>query len=90
MRQPISSFRSCAWSASPEPDGDSGLARTFEKPDALRTEIEAFVAAVQGRGPARIVSGAEGRDALALALEMNADIHERLERLSRRSGDRAA
>ena len=59
----------------PEPDGDSGLARTFEKPDALRTEIEVFVAAVQGRGPARIVSGAEGRDALALALEVNAGIH---------------
>ena len=74
----------------PEPGGESGFAKTYDKPDALRTEIEAFVAAVQAGGPTRIVSGAEGRDALALALEVNEHIHARLERLSRRSGDRAA
>jgi predicted dehydrogenase len=69
----------------PGPDGgDASTARTYEKPDALRTEIEAFVAAVQGK-PAPIVDGAAGRDALALALEVNAGIHERLERLSRRA-----
>jgi predicted dehydrogenase len=74
----------------PEPGGESGFAKTYDKPDALRTEIGAFVAAVQAGGPTRIVSGAEGRDALALALEVNEHIHARLERLSRRSGDRAA
>ena len=73
----------------PAPGVEGGIARTFEKPDALRTEIEAFVASVQG-GPARIVRGAEGRDALALALEVNEGIHQRLKRLSQRTGDRAA
>jgi predicted dehydrogenase len=64
----------------PGPDGGSSVAQTYDKPDALFTEIEAFVSAVQG-GPGRIVSGAEGREALALALEVNSGIHERLERL---------
>ena len=73
----------------PAPGVEGGIAKTFEKPDALRTEIEAFVASVQG-DPARIVRGAEGRDALALALEVNEGIHQRLERLSQRTGDRAA
>jgi predicted dehydrogenase len=63
------------------PDGSGSVAQTYAKPDALRTEIEAFVSAVQGR-PARIVSGAEGRAALALALEVNDGIHARLERLN--------
>lgn len=63
--------------------GDAGgFARSYEKPDALRTEIEAFAASVQGR-PARLVSGAEGRSALALALEVNEGVHARLERLAR-------
>jgi predicted dehydrogenase len=66
---------------SPIADGSGSVAQTYEKPDALRTEIEAFVAAVKGE-PARIVSGVEGRDALALALEVNSGIHARLERLS--------
>jgi hypothetical protein len=63
---------------------DAGTARTWEKPDALKSEIEAFVAAVCGE-PAAIVSGAAGRDALALALEVNAGIRERLERLAGRT-----
>src|SRR3712207_7870152 len=41
------------------------------------TEIEGFVAAVRGER-ARIVSGPEGREALALALEVNSGIHARL------------
>lgn len=73
----------------PALDGEGGLAKTYDKPDALRTEIEAFVATVQG-DPPRIVSGAEGRAALALALEVNDGIHRRLERLSQRGGGRAA
>ena len=64
----------------PGPDGPNGVAQTYEKPDALLTEIEAFVTTVRG-GTARIVSGAEGREALALALEVNRGIHARLERL---------
>jgi predicted dehydrogenase len=68
----------------PGPDGEGGgTARAYEKPDALLTEIEAFVAAVRGT-PARIVTGSEGRAALALALEVNDGIHSRIERLSRR------
>jgi predicted dehydrogenase len=69
----------------PTHDGPGGLAQTYDKPDALRTEIEAFVAAVEGR-TAQIVSGADGRDALALALEVNRGIHERLERLWKQGG----
>lgn len=61
---------------------NSGFARTYEKPDALRTEIEAFVASVRGRS-ARIVTGPEGRAALALALEVNEGVHARLARLAR-------
>ena len=64
----------------PGPNGSSSIAQTYDKPDALLTEIEAFVSAVQG-GPARIVSGPAGRDALALALQVNDGIHARLERL---------
>jgi len=68
----------------PGPDGEAATARTYDKPDALKSEIGAFVAAVRG-DPTSIVSGTAGRDALALALEVNAGIHERLERLSRRA-----
>ena len=68
----------------PEGDAQAGLVRTYDKPDALRTEIDAFVASVAG-GPARTVTGPEGRDALALALEVNGGIHERLARLSQRT-----
>jgi predicted dehydrogenase len=48
----------------------------FDERDELRTEIEAFVAAVSGRGPA-LVSGGEGRRALALALEIGRLVHQR-------------
>jgi predicted dehydrogenase len=51
---------------------------TFDERDELRTEIEAFVAAVSGRGPA-LVSGDEGRRALALALEIGRLVHQRAE-----------
>ncbi len=54
--------------------------RTFPRPDALNAEIDAFVAAVRGSRTAT-VSGAEGRRALALALEVSARIDERLARL---------
>ena len=67
----------------PVPGGEAGTARAYDRPDALKTEIEAFVAAVRGEA-ARIVTGAEGREALALALEVNNGIVTRIERLSRR------
>jgi predicted dehydrogenase len=73
----------------PGPEGPDGSARTYDKPDALRTEIGAFVDRVAGAA-ARIVSGAEGRDALALALQVNDGIRSRIERLSRRDVGRLA
>jgi predicted dehydrogenase len=54
--------------------------REFSGADALKTEVGAFVSAVRGEDAA-IVSGIEGRRALALALEVNQRIAERLERL---------
>jgi predicted dehydrogenase len=54
--------------------------RAFPGADALHAEIGAFVAAVRGED-APIVSGTEGRRALALALEINGRIAERLSRL---------
>jgi predicted dehydrogenase len=56
-------------------------ARSFGPADALRTEIDAFMDAVRGDA-SRIVDGHAGRAALALALEVNKGIGERLERLS--------
>jgi predicted dehydrogenase len=53
----------------------------FPRADALRSEVAAFVAAVRGEPPS-IVSGSEGRRALALALEVKARIADRLARLS--------
>ncbi|MFH1819579.1 MAG: Gfo/Idh/MocA family oxidoreductase [Pseudomonadota bacterium] len=50
--------------------------------DALMTEIEAFVAAVTN-GTAPVVSGREGRDALAIALEIDRMIAARQNSLSR-------
>ncbi len=57
---------------------------TFQQPpgDALMTEIEAFVAAVTN-GTAPVVSGREGRDALAIALEIDRMIAARQNSLSR-------
>jgi len=63
--------------------------RAFPDADALQDEIASFVAAVRGEN-APIVSGAEGRRALALALEVNGRIAERLTRLNPDArGDRA-
>ena len=69
----------------PAADGSAGSHHTYEKPDALRSEIEAFIAAVRGSA-SPMVSGAEAREALALALQVNSAIHERIERLSERRG----
>jgi predicted dehydrogenase len=55
---------------------------TYPKPDALLREIEEFVAAVESRD-ARLVTGQQGRAALALALEINDAISRRIERFSR-------
>jgi predicted dehydrogenase len=55
--------------------------RAFPDADALRAEIAAFAAAVRGE-KAAIVTGTEGRRALAIALEINARIAERLARLA--------
>lgn len=68
----------------PGPDGQGGTSHAYDAADALRTEIEAFIAAVNGK-PARVVSGSEGRDALELALQVNNGIQERIERLSHRN-----
>ncbi|MCM2289648.1 MAG: hypothetical protein NDI67_11525, partial [Sulfuritalea sp.] len=56
---------------------------SFQQPpgDALMTEIEAFVAAVKNGTPP-VVSGREGRDALAVALEIDRMIAARQNSLS--------
>jgi predicted dehydrogenase len=69
----------------PGPDGQGGTAYAYESVDALRSEIDAFLCAVRGE-PTRLVSGAAARDALALALEVNEGIRNRIERLSQKSG----
>jgi hypothetical protein len=63
--------------------------RTFPGADALGAEIASFIAAVRGE-EALIVSGTEGRRALAVALEVNARIAERLARLGPDAGRGAA
>ena len=70
----------------PGPDGGGSDARTYARPDALLTEIEGFVAAVNG-GAGPIVTGVEGRNALALALEVNGAILERIERFAGKRTD---
>jgi predicted dehydrogenase len=73
------------------PDG-AGIAqeeRSFPGADALGAEIDAFVAAVR-RGRPPPVGGAEGRRALAVALEVGRCIGERLERLSAAAEGRGA
>jgi len=62
--------------------------RAFPDADALRDEIDSFVAAVrEGREPE--VPGADGRRALALGLEVGRLIAERLARLPAGTGARA-
>ncbi len=53
----------------------------FEDRDALRAEVENFVAAVRGGRPP-LVAGEDGRKALALALEVSRLVRARLERFS--------
>jgi predicted dehydrogenase len=53
----------------------------FDDRDALRAEIGNFVAAVRG-GPPPLVSGEDGRRALALALEVSRLVRARLERFA--------
>jgi predicted dehydrogenase len=51
----------------------------FEDRDALRAEMQNFVAAAHG-GRAPLVTGEDGRAALALALEVSRLVHARLQR----------
>ena len=53
----------------------------FEDRDALRAEVENFVAAVRGGRPP-LVGGEDGRRALALALEVSRLVRVRLERFA--------
>jgi len=59
----------------------------FDERDELRLEIEAFVAAISGAGPA-LVSGDDGRRALALALEIGRLVRERAARFAEAQGRR--
>lgn len=68
----------------PGADGGSSEARTFERADALRIEIEGFVSRVLG-GDGAIVTGEEGRRALEIALKVNDAVLERIERFAARS-----
>jgi predicted dehydrogenase len=58
-------------------------ARSYGPADALRSEIGAFIGAVRGEN-VHIVDADAGRAALALALDVNKGIGDRLERLSRK------
>lgn len=73
----------------PASDGSGGSCEAYAKPDALRAEIEAFVGRVAD-GTGQVVTGAAGRAALALALEVNEGIRSRIERLSQRDVKRLA
>ena len=53
----------------------------FDERDELRAEIEAFVTAIFGGGPA-LVSGDDGRRALALALDIGRLVRERAARFA--------
>ncbi|MDA1117480.1 MAG: Gfo/Idh/MocA family oxidoreductase [Proteobacteria bacterium] len=55
--------------------------QVFEDRDALRAEIEDFIAAVRG-GRRPLVAGEDGRQALALALEVGRLVQARLERVA--------
>ena len=68
----------------PGADGGSSEARTFERADALRMEIEGFLAHVRG-GKGAIVSGNEARRALEVALQVNDAVLARIERFAGRA-----
>ncbi|MSQ62663.1 MAG: Gfo/Idh/MocA family oxidoreductase [Betaproteobacteria bacterium] len=53
--------------------------QAFERADELRAQAEAFVQAVRGRG-VPLVTGEQGRQALALALQVGRLVEERLAR----------
>ena len=53
--------------------------QTFERADELRAQAEAFIQAVRGR-VAPLVTGEQGRQALALALQVGKLVEERLAR----------
>jgi len=56
--------------------------------DALRLELESFVAAVRGAAPV-LVTGEDGRDALAVALQIVADIERARQAIAKARGDGA-
>ena len=58
--------------------------QAFERTDELRAQAEAFVRAARG-AEAPLVSGAQGRQALALALQIADLVHQRLERYAQTS-----
>ncbi len=57
--------------------------------EPLRLEHESFVAAIQGKSPV-VVTGEDGRDALAVALRIVDEIHERLPALRGMTGGAAS
>jgi predicted dehydrogenase len=62
--------------------GNDGIAeseQTFERADELRVQAEAFLQAVRGNA-APLVTGTQGRQALALALQVGRLVEERLAR----------
>lgn len=65
----------------PGGDGGSSAAQTFDRADALRTEVEAFLSRVRG-GDGRIVSGEEARRALDVALRVKDAVLARIERFA--------
>jgi predicted dehydrogenase len=67
----------------PGQNGGDSNALTYASADALLREIQGFVDTVRGNGGGRIVSGHQGRSALALALEVNEAIRSRIERFAR-------
>jgi len=60
-------------------DGIVESEQAFERADELRAQAEAFLQAVRGRA-APLVTGEQGRDALALALQVGRLVEERLAR----------
>ena len=73
----------------PAPKAAAAMRKRSSAPMRCARRSKAFVATASGKA-GRIVSGSEGRAALALALEVNHAIFERIERFSRKSGDAPA
>ncbi len=64
------------------PGGMEQVDEEFPRTDELQAQAEAFVRAARGAAPPP-VSGNQGREALALALDIGRKVHERLERYER-------